>query len=61
MWLLPVEGSLLARFVGGGLVTDEAEGAPQISWQCYGGSELAKYEEGQGEECAVRSASCGTG
>lgn len=60
MWLLPVEGSLLALFAGGGLVTDEAEGPPQMSSQCYVGSESGKYGEGQGEECAVRSASYGT-
>ena len=57
VWLLPIERPLLALFVGGGLVIAEAEGAPEISSQCYGGSESANHEEDQGEKCAVRSVS----
>ena len=61
IWLLPIGGSFFALLVGGGLATAEAEGAPEVSSQYYGGSESATYEEGQDEECAVRSASYWTG
>ena len=61
IWLLPIGGSFLALLVGGGLVIAEAEGAPEVSSQYYGGSESATCEEGQDEECAMRSASYWTG